>query len=366
MVRILPFLWLLLSVVVLALPAAAHPLSFGSARLEQRGSSLQGELVLDVPAAVLAQSDAVRRAELLEQVRTGFRVEAAGNTLTPEVRIEALGQGEEATDVVSVGFDVGEARALRFVSSEALGDVAIELADTERTYRERLLLAAGERSREIPLGPRAAAAPGGTARGEGVSGSTPEPTDVATETVERSLFDYLRMGFFHIVPEGVDHFLFVTTMVLLLRRVGQLLVIVSLFTLGHALSVTLSVYGLARLGASWVEPLIALSLAYGALEWKRPNLAPARPAIALGFGLVHGLGFAGALGRVGVPEPERLWAVIGFNVGVEVGQVVVALVPLLGLYWVERRRETDRFREWGLVAIAVVGLGWALLRVVGG
>jgi hypothetical protein len=316
--------------------------------------------VLDVPGSVLIQADAQRRRELVEQVRSGFRVELASTLHSPRTEVEDLGRGENAVDVVSVRFDLGAASAIRFVSSDALGDVAIEVVDTGRTFRERVVLAAGERSREIDLGLRPTLVPTPTPDARVVPPGEPRTTPTAT-----SLVDYLRMGFFHIVPEGIDHLLFVASMVLLVRKAAPLLWLVSLFTLGHAISVTLSVYGIAALGAGWVEPLIALSLAYGALEWRRPAFSVARPAVTLGFGLVHGLGFAGALGRVGVPEAERAVAILGFNLGVEAGQVTVALVPLLALLWLEPHRDTDAVRWHSLVAIAAIGVSWAGLRLAG-
>lgn len=352
-------LWLTLGV---ARAAVAHPLSLGSARLEKQGTELQGELVLDVPRAVLAKDDAARRSDLVRQVSSGFRVEVASGAVSPAVRIEDLGRGQNAVDIVSVRFQIGSAESLRFASSAQLGDVAIELVDAEHTFRQRVLLSAGEESRWVPLSASvssssAPSAPGAPAK------PTAAPSPVAADT--RSLPDYLRLGFFHIVPNGIDHLLFVTSLVLLTRRFRQLLGLVSLFTVGHALSVALAVYGIAALGSRWVEPLIALSLTYGAIEWHKPDVSVARPAVTLGFGLVHGLGFAGALGRVGVAAAERPFAIVGFNVGVEVGQVTVASVPLLLLLWLEKRHDTDGLRGRALLVIATIGASWAFLRIIG-
>lgn len=342
---------------LLASRVNAHPLSFGSARLERVGVDLAGELVLDVPDAVLSRSDGERRRDLEAQVKRGLQVELGSGATLPETRIEDLGRGERAVDIVSVRYSIGSATVLRFNSTKELGDLAIEIVDKERALRERLLLPAGTRSEPVVLVPRPAAVASVVPPGK------PAAEAVPTRPVQ-TILDYARLGFLHIVPGGVDHLLFVTSLVLLARAVSQLLVLVSLFTLGHALSVALAVYGVASLEASWVEPLIALSLAYGAFEHQKPALSPVRPAVVLAFGVVHGLGFADALGRVGVPHAERVVAILGFNFGVEVGQVLVALVPLSLLLFLQRRGPVDMLRFYALLAIGVVGVIWALLRVL--
>jgi hypothetical protein len=335
----------------------AHPLSFGSARLERVGVDLVGQLVLDVPDAVLSKSDGERRRDLDAQVKGGLHVEVGSGATTPEIRIEDLGRGEQAVDIVSVRYAIGSATVLRFISTKELGDLAIEVVDKERSLRERLILPAGTRSEPVELVSRPTPV-GNAPPGESAAHALP------TRQVQ-TILDYARLGFRHIVPGGVDHLLFVTTLVLLARAVGQLLVLVSLFTVGHALSVALAVYGVASLEASWVEPLIALSLAYGAFEHQKPALSPMRPAVVLAFGVVHGLGFADALGRVGVPQAERLVAILGFNFGVEVGQVLVAFVPLSLLFFLQRRGPVEVLRFRALLAIGVVGVIWAVLRILG-
>jgi hypothetical protein len=180
----------------------------------------------------------------------------------------------------------------------------------------------------------------------------------------RTLFDYLRLGVTHIIPSGGDHLLFVTSLALLVSRVPALLLLVTGFTLGHALSVGLSTFGLASASARWVEPLIALSLAYGAVERRFRGAAPLRPGVVMVFGLIHGLGFAGALSRVEVPERERVLAIVGFNVGVELGQLLGAGAVVLLLSGLDRRFDPDRVRALALGAIAAIGTLWAVARLL--
>src|SRR5262249_58079568 len=111
---------------------------------------------------------------------------------------------------------------------------------------------------------------------------------------------YVRLGFRHILPDGLDHILFVLGLFLLSPRLRPLLVQVSAFTVAHTATLALSTLGLVRLPPAVVEPLIALSIAYVAIEnTVVRELRPWRIALVFGFGLLHGLGLAGALGALG-------------------------------------------------------------------
>ena len=141
---------------------------------------------------------------------------------------------------------------------------------------------------------------------------------------------YLRLGFWHIIPEGLDHILFVVGLFLLSAKLKPLLLQVTAFTVAHTVSLALSTYGVVGLSPSIVEPLIALSIAYVAIEnLATRELTPWRPAVVFLFGLLHGLGFAGVLGEIGIPEPDFLVALLSFNVGVEAGQLAVLALALV-------------------------------------
>jgi len=178
---------------------------------------------------------------------------------------------------------------------------------------------------------------------------------------------YFGLGFTHIVPKGVDHMLFVLGIFLLGRRIRPILCQVSAFTLAHSMTLGLSVYGVVRLPPSVVEPLIALSIAYVAVEniWTS-ELKPWRVALVFAFGLLHGLGFAGALGQIGLPRSEFLTGLVTFNAGVEAGQLsVIALAWVIVAHW---SNCGDWYRRRIVVpssaAIAAVGLYWAVARLI--
>ena len=141
---------------------------------------------------------------------------------------------------------------------------------------------------------------------------------------------YIPIGFDHIVPKGLDHILFVLGLFFLSARMRPLITQVSLFTLAHTITLALAALGYVTISGSIVEPLIAASIVYVAVEnIFMKNLSPWRPVIIFGFGLLHGLGFASVLAEFGLPQGAFVPALIGFNIGVEVGQLAVIAVMFL-------------------------------------
>jgi hypothetical protein len=176
---------------------------------------------------------------------------------------------------------------------------------------------------------------------------------------------YLALGYTHILPKGVDHILFVLGLFLLSARLKPLLVQVTAFTAAHSITLALSIFGVFALPARVVEPLIALSIAYVAIEnvWAT-QLTPWRLLLVLFFGLLHGMGFAGVLADLGLPRDELVVALLSFNVGVEAGQLSVILLAAASLLW---WRHQHWYRQRVVVpaslAIAGVGIYWTVTRI---
>ena len=192
---------------------------------------------------------------------------------------------------------------------------------------------------------------------------------------------YVPVGFDHILPKGLDHILFVLGLFLLSTRLSPLLWQVTTFTLAHTVTLALGALGLVSVPGSIVEPLIAASIVYVAVEniWLA-RLTPWRPFVIFGFGLLHGLGFASVLAEFGLPEGQFIPALVGFNVGVELGQLTVIAMAgaLLWLAWRAVRHAPLDQAEWtareypvmfravsvtGSLIIAIIGAYWVIERV---
>ncbi|MEW6331184.1 MAG: HupE/UreJ family protein [Pseudomonadota bacterium] len=179
---------------------------------------------------------------------------------------------------------------------------------------------------------------------------------------------YTVLGFTHILPKGLDHILFVLGLFLLSTRWKPLLVQVTAFTLAHTITLGLSIYGIVSLSPAIVEPLIAASIAYVAIEnLVTAELKPWRAFVVFGFGLLHGLGFAGVLHEIGLPRSEFLAALLSFNVGVELGQlaVITAAWLLIGLWWKTKPWYRARLVQPLSALIAAVGVYWTIERIIG-
>ena len=155
---------------------------------------------------------------------------------------------------------------------------------------------------------------------------------------------YLELGIEHLLA-GLDHVLFVIALMVLITDRWRLVATITAFTIAHSITLALSTFELLQISQSAVEALIALSLLFMAVEMlsKTSSLTANYPwLISFGFGLIHGLGFAGVLREVGLPDDAALWALLLFNIGLEIGQLmVVAACLFLGFlirYW--RRKIT--------------------------
>jgi len=174
----------------------------------------------------------------------------------------------------------------------------------------------------------------------------------------RTFFNYIPVGFDHIVPKGLDHILFVLGLFFLSTKIGPLLWQISAFTLAHTITLALAALGYVTIPGSIVEPLIALSIAYVAIEnLYTDGLSRWRPAIIFGFGLLHGLGFASVLAEFGLPQGSFLPALIGFNIGVEIGQLAVIAVAYLCVFKAIENAEkgdADKVLSIGLLTVMVI------------
>ena len=170
----------------------------------------------------------------------------------------------------------------------------------------------------------------------------------------------------HHIAIGPDHILFVVGLLLLGGSVLRLLGIVSAFTIGHSLTLSLAALGLVTLPARLVEPAIALSIVYvGADNLLAGGGRDVRPWIALFFGLIHGFGFASVLREIGLPPRALGISLFSFNVGVEIGQAVIVVLVASLLAFVRTRspRIARQLVTAGSVVVMVAGAYWFIQRI---
>jgi len=156
---------------------------------------------------------------------------------------------------------------------------------------------------------------------------------------------YLKLGFQHIVPQGVDHILFVAGLCLLTTKIRTIIWQATAFTVAHSITLALSMKNIIVAPPVIVEPIIALSILFVAVEnIILSELKPWRVGIVFLFGLIHGMGFASSLNEIGLPPGKFYTSILSFNAGVELGQMVVIagmflflIIPLRNKDWYRKK-----------------------------
>ena len=175
---------------------------------------------------------------------------------------------------------------------------------------------------------------------------------------------YLGLGVEHIIG-GIDHLLFLLALLALATSLWQTVKIVTAFTVAHSITLSLAALGMVDVPSSIVEPLIAASIVWVAVEnLVAPAGAARRWLIAAIFGLIHGLGFASALAELGLSREVLVRALIGFNIGVELGQLVFVAVVMPPLVWASRPGRLPRLPQILSVIVALVGAVWLVERLL--
>ena len=201
---------------------------------------------------------------------------------------------------------------------------------------------------------------------EGGESSTPYTIGVTVPRVSRTsiALQYFWLGLTHIVPNGLDHVLFVLGLFLLSTRSRSVFWQVSAFTIAHSITLGLAMYGVIGASPAIVEPLIAVSIAYVAVEnLMQSELKPWRVLIVFAFGLLHGMGFAGVLTELGLPRRDFVTALVAFSAGVESGQLLVIAAAFALVGWHQARSSYRRRVVLpASLAIACVAVYWTIER----
>jgi uncharacterized membrane protein len=180
---------------------------------------------------------------------------------------------------------------------------------------------------------------------------------------------YLKLGFEHIIPTGADHILFVAGLCLLSTKIKTIIWQATAFTIAHSVTLALSMKNIIMAPAAVVEPIIALSIMFVAIEnILAKKLSPFRILVVFAFGLIHGMGFASSLNEIGLPPGKFYTSIIAFNAGVEIGQVTV--IAAMFLLIINRFKNKPWYRKrivYGLSAIiTLIAFYWTVERVIAG
>ena len=201
------------------------------------------------------------------------------------------------------------------------------------------------------------------------------PADAAAHILDKDLsklsrteifWTYLQLGYTHILPLGVDHILFVLSIFFLEPRLKPVLMQATAFTVAHSITLGLAMYGVINPPTAIIEPIIALSILFVAIEnIFAEKLNPWRIVIVFAFGLIHGMGFASALTSLGLPKKSFFESLIAFNVGVELGQASVILLAwaLVGYWFADKPWYKRRIVIPASIIIGLIAAYWTVERV---
>jgi hypothetical protein len=364
-------------------------------------------LVLDSPpqyaeaaGGASASEQAERKQQLKQLLESGIVLQFDGAKSQTHAEVLTLGTGPTALDTARIRGKVPhQPKELVIHVAYEVGELGVDLSGSLLDGRLRGYVSKGTSSETILLGatdkpqpwPRPWTAPGTQKKpsylhAEAEAGSAEGGAEPKREVMVFSFWQYLKLGFGHIVPHGADHVLFVIGLLLThsllagrfswLKRLALQL---SFFTLSHSVTLALGALGVVSVDADLLEPLIALSIVYVGVEpllatWRSSKGEPSkeqqrsklwrRSSVVFAFGLLHGLGFASALSVKGLQEGALVTSLLAFNLGVEAGQLFVAAVVAALLFPVRTRSFYARFVLTPACAlIGLVGAFWFIERI---
>jgi hypothetical protein len=357
--------------------AAAHPLPPARALLEfPQGTSYRltitcdvAALVMQMPQGHIGEAGAKELSELPDREVQAWIADAA-RAMTANLTLSFAGHDSHPTEVQFPDPAHLRRSARPHLLEERTETIIVHgsLPDDVRTFRITFPVDLGT----VLLTVRAnGSAPFVTSLGPGetspsLSLSAEVDSAGASPWSQRVWISYVLLGLQHIL-EGPDHVLFVFGLFLLSPRVWPLLGQVTAFTLAHSLTLGLSACGVWSLPSRVVEAITAPSIvAIAAEHMLTSRLHPWRLVLVFAFGLLHGLGFAGALGETGLPSGQRFAALAAFSIGVEAGQLGVLVAAFLMIGWCrERTWYRPRIVVPAACLLALVGLYWTAERILG-
>ncbi len=397
--RLRPLLLLLLSVwmLLIAPRAAAHPMSFSPLTVVLHADgTFRADLLIDSMEfrssdGPISPQDREKRLSRYVSEQLAFLFDR--KPVAFKVTVRAFGtpkaSGEAGVDSLELSGTVPKgARTFVVQGSRELGGLLLIIQEDGKPSPAKFIMRAAYRSypyylgseppppdarilqgkngEPIFVGPRPLSSPSAPKVPKAVSSEVRIAPPNTPPTWTDTALNYGILGFEHILPLGLDHILFVLGLFLLSTRISPLLGQLTLFTIAHSVSLGLSALGFVELPASIVEPLIALSIVYVGLENVfADKLQTTRMLVIFVFGLLHGLGFAGVLGEIGLPRNQFMTGLLSFNVGVELGQIAVVVLAVLSTFLLRRYAwYRSRVVIPASCVIAAIGSYWVIERTL--
>jgi len=181
------------------------------------------------------------------------------------------------------------------------------------------------------------------------------------------IINFLELGFTHVIPLGFDHILFILSIFFLNSKIKLVVIQCSIFTLAHSLSLALATVGYIIPNSNYIEPLIAISILFTAIEnIIGSKVNPWRVSLIFIFGLIHGLGFATALKEIGIPKNQFFSSLLSFNLGVEIGQITIIFLAyfLISKWFSEKKWYRERIVYPISTVIGCIALYWTIERIL--
>ncbi len=299
----------------------------------------------------------------------------SGNEILTAKRFQMVGDGLEYTFTAQYPRPASAAvsiNSLYMNLSEEMKLGTLVLADENGRQIGSGVLTKGNAIVELPL-PAAANPVVSVAQSDATNASQPTLASTAADqsSPAAKIFitfgEYLKMGVHHILT-GPDHLLFLCGLLVVSRKPTGTLAIITSFTLAHSITLAIAALNIVSISAKIIEPLIAASIIFVGVEnFRRRDSVKARCLVAFGFGLIHGFGLADALRDAGLGSTalEMVKGLLSFNLGVEIGQIAVAVLFLTILWQLRKLKPVERYSTPALsVVVIALGCWWLLERTV--
>lgn len=351
--RLFPVLFAILLLGILS-PVHAHQVSLTYAEMVPQGNVVYAEL--SVPTAELEEAltyyvSPTAPDELKEGfetfLRENFRVETNSQTCSQTIQGTSVFQDTELNEEmlrIQLTFICGET-----IQQLTLHNTLFTLYFPDQQNIVHFSLPGGEETIVF-------------------TASQTEQTIHVNQSAQNGLIQTIQtfviMGIMHIFG-GLDHILFLLGTIIIGKNIRSLLKIVTGFTIGHSITLILSALGILTLPPALTETMIAVTIVFIGLEnifWNTHTTQERRPALTFVFGLIHGLGFAGALNAIHIDPSQLIPALFSFNAGVEIGQLVLLAIALPALWWMNKQPWKGKAIVGVSALVSVTGILWLIER----